>query len=88
MRHGELTRTRANRMVRTPGGRTVVHRRKIYRAEGTCTLCGAIMSLPKEAKHGLSRKASLSSKRPNRPYGGFATSKAVRLGIVRKARQL
>ncbi|RDE12631.1 MAG: 50S ribosomal protein L34e [Candidatus Thorarchaeota archaeon] len=86
MRHGELTRNRSNRMVRTPGGRTVVHRRKMYSPGGTCTLCDSKMELPREAKHGLSRTASHSSKRPNRPYGGVATSRAVRRGTIRSLR--
>ncbi|TFF91512.1 50S ribosomal protein L34e, partial [Candidatus Thorarchaeota archaeon] len=32
--------------------------------------------------------SSKSSKRPNRPYGGYATASAVRRGIIRAARDL
>ncbi|MHA1939029.1 MAG: hypothetical protein ACXACD_11045 [Candidatus Thorarchaeota archaeon] len=86
-RPGELTRGRANRTIRTPGGRRVVHRRKIYSARGTCSLTGKKMQLPKEAKQRKIGRSSRSSKKPNRPYGGFATSRAVRRGIIRKARE-
>ncbi|MCK5150979.1 MAG: 50S ribosomal protein L34e [Candidatus Thorarchaeota archaeon] len=87
-RPGMLTRSRANRMVKTPGGRRVIHRRKNYRAGGVCAVSGDKIALSKKTKHGLSRKASLSRKRPNRPYGGKVSSKAVRRGITRQVRDL
>ncbi|MFW9845585.1 MAG: hypothetical protein ACFFD6_02470 [Candidatus Thorarchaeota archaeon] len=85
-RPGELTRGRASRTIKTPGGRLIVHRRKFYRARGTCSLTGNKMQLPKEAKQRKTGSSSHSSKRPNRPYGGYATSSAVRRGIIRKTR--
>ncbi|MGY5861072.1 MAG: 50S ribosomal protein L34e [Candidatus Thorarchaeota archaeon] len=86
-RPSELTRGRANRAVKTPGGRLVIHRQKFYRAQGTCAITGKNMQLPREAKHGLNRKASRSAKRPNRPYGGKVSSKAVRRGIIKQTRE-
>ncbi|MHA2141542.1 MAG: hypothetical protein ACXADC_00095 [Candidatus Thorarchaeota archaeon] len=86
-RPGELTRGRANRTIKTPGGRRVVHRRKIYSSRGTCSLTGKKMQLPKEAKQRKTGRSSRSSKRPNRPYGGYATPRAVRRRIIRKARE-
>ncbi|MHA1959148.1 MAG: hypothetical protein ACW99U_02900 [Candidatus Thorarchaeota archaeon] len=85
-RPGQLTRGRANRTIKTPGGRRVVHRQKFYRARGTCAETGVEMQLPRKAKHRLSSKASHSSKRPNRPYGGKITSRALRRGITRQLR--
>ncbi|UCE11318.1 MAG: 50S ribosomal protein L34e [Candidatus Thorarchaeota archaeon] len=85
-RPGHLTRGRANRTIRTPGGRFVVHRQKFYRAKGTCAESGRQLQLPRRAKHRLTRKASHSSKRPNRPYGGKLTSKALKRGITRQLR--
>lgn len=85
-RPGQLTRGRANRRVKTPGGRLVVHRQKFYSAEGTCAETGVRMSMPRKAKHRLSRKASHSAKRPNRPYGGKIIARAVRRGIIRQVR--
>ncbi|MFW9944308.1 MAG: 50S ribosomal protein L34e [Candidatus Sifarchaeia archaeon] len=86
-RPGQLTKGRANRSKRTPGGRLVVHRERFYRARGTCALTSKQMQLPKGAKQGRVGKSSHSSKRPNRPYGGYATARATRRGIIRKARE-
>ena len=86
-RPGELTRSRANRMTKTPGGRLVIHRQKFYRAEGKCALSSTRMQLPRESKHGKSRNSSHSSRRPNRPYGGKITSKALRRAIIQKIRE-
>ncbi|MFX1561490.1 MAG: 50S ribosomal protein L34e [Promethearchaeota archaeon] len=85
-RPGMLTRSRASRIVRTPGNRRVVHRQKFYKAEGTCAVTGSRMQLPRESKFGFRRNASRSSKRPNRPYGGVITSKALRRGIIKASR--
>ncbi|MHA2201557.1 MAG: 50S ribosomal protein L34e [Candidatus Thorarchaeota archaeon] len=81
-----LTRSRANRTVRTPGGKRVIHRQKFYRAEGTCAVTGKKMQLPRHAKHNRRRNASKSAKRPNRPYGGVISSKALRRGLIKAAR--
>ncbi|TXT53716.1 MAG: hypothetical protein BAJATHORv1_120011 [Candidatus Thorarchaeota archaeon] len=87
-RPSELTNSRAKRTIITPGGRHKVHRRKFYSPKGTCSMTGKKLQLPREAKHGLRKKASLSSKRPNRPYGGKLSSEAVRRGILRATREL
>ncbi|MGY5864988.1 MAG: 50S ribosomal protein L34e [Candidatus Thorarchaeota archaeon] len=86
MRPGMLTRSRANRKVRTPGGRIVIHRQKFYKAEGTCAITGKKLNLSKHAKHNRRQTASKSAKRPNRPYGGVITSKALRRGLIKAAR--
>ncbi|MFW9806691.1 MAG: 50S ribosomal protein L34e [Candidatus Thorarchaeota archaeon] len=85
-RPGMLTRSRANRTVRTPGGNQVVHRQKFYRGGGKCALTGAKLQLSKKAKHGSLRTASRSAKRPNRPYGGMLSSRALRRGIIKASR--
>lgn len=85
-RPGMLTRSRANRKVRTPGGRIVVHRQKFYKIGGICAVTGSQLQLPNEAKHGVRRGASRSAKRPNRPYGGVISSRALRRGIVKASR--
>ncbi|MFW9799002.1 MAG: hypothetical protein ACFFD9_01060 [Candidatus Thorarchaeota archaeon] len=86
-RPSQLTKGRANRSIKTPGGRLAVHRQKFYGAAGTCALTNKKMQFPRGAKQKRTGKSSRSSKRPNRPYGGFATSRAVRRGIIRKARE-
>ncbi|MBD3404903.1 MAG: 50S ribosomal protein L34e [Candidatus Lokiarchaeota archaeon] len=87
-RPSELTKSRAKRTILTPGGRHKVRRTKFYAPKGTCPLTGRKLQLPREAKHNLRKKASLSSKRPNRPYGGKLSAEAVRRGILRAAREL
>ncbi|MBS3795022.1 MAG: 50S ribosomal protein L34e [Candidatus Thorarchaeota archaeon] len=86
-RPGQLTRGRANRKKTTPGGRHVVHREKFYSPKGRCPITGTKLNLPKEAKHNLNRKSSKSSKRPNRPYGGVLSPKALRRLIKRQVRE-
>ncbi|MGY5852103.1 MAG: hypothetical protein RTU92_00895, partial [Candidatus Thorarchaeota archaeon] len=73
-RPGQLTRGRANRTIKTPGARRVVHRQKFYRTKGTCAVSGARLQLPRESKQGQNRRSSHSSKSPNRPYGGVVTA--------------
>ncbi|MGD9395968.1 MAG: 50S ribosomal protein L34e [Candidatus Thorarchaeota archaeon] len=85
-RPGMLTRSRASRMVRTPGNKRVIHRQKFYKAGGTCAVTGSKLQLPRKAKHGVRRSASRSAKRPNRPYGGVVSSKALRRGIIKASR--
>ncbi|TFG12920.1 50S ribosomal protein L34e [Candidatus Thorarchaeota archaeon] len=87
-RPGMLTKGRANRKIKTPGGVITVHRKKFYKSSGTCAVTGKKMQLPREAKHGLNRKSSKSAKRPNRPYGGYMTSAAMKEGIKDTVREL
>lgn len=85
-RPGMLTRGRSNRRIKTPGGRVAVHRRKYYKAGGVCAISGDDLQLPRKSIHGLSRNTSKSSKRPNRPYGGAVSPKALRREITRQLR--
>ncbi|MHA1577377.1 MAG: 50S ribosomal protein L34e [Candidatus Thorarchaeota archaeon] len=87
MRPGMLTRSRANRRIKTPGGRNVIHRQKFYRTKGICAISGDPLQLPRNARQGRSYKSSRSSKRPNRPYGGVVSSKALRRGIISQIRE-
>ncbi|MFW9809184.1 MAG: 50S ribosomal protein L34e [Candidatus Thorarchaeota archaeon] len=86
MRPGMLTRSRANRTVKTPGGKRVIHRQKFYTVEGTCAISGSKLHLSRRAKHGRRSGASRSAKRPNRPYGGVVSARALRRGIIKAAR--
>ncbi|MFX1483304.1 MAG: 50S ribosomal protein L34e [Promethearchaeota archaeon] len=86
MRPGMLTRGRANRTVRTPGARRVMHRKKFYKTEGTCAISGSKLHLSRRAKHGNRSGASRSAKRPNRPYGGVVSPRALRREIIKAAR--
>ena len=86
-RPGRLTRGRANRAVKTPGGRLSVHRQKFTKSGGVCPVTEQKLQLPRGSMYGRSRKSSRSSKRPNRPYGGTLSTKAVRRGIITKTRE-
>jgi large subunit ribosomal protein L34e len=86
-RPGELTRGRANRLVKTPGQRLVTHRQKFHKIRGTCYMSGSKLQLPRKSVYGIGGKTSRSSKRPNRPYGGVLSSKAMRRGLVTKIRE-
>jgi ribosomal protein L34E len=86
-RPGLLTRGRANRVIKTPGARKVTHRQKFYKAGGVCSMTGSQLQLPKNSLYRLNRKTSLSSKRPNRPYGGVFSPAAVRRAIITKTRE-
>lgn len=85
-RPGMLTKGKANRRIKTPGGRTNVHRRSHYKAGGVCAVTGDKLQLPRKSRTGLCGKASKSSKRPNRPYGGVLSPQAMRRGITKALR--
>ncbi|TFG33828.1 50S ribosomal protein L34e [Candidatus Thorarchaeota archaeon] len=86
-RPGELTRGRANRLVKTPGRRLVTHRQKFHKTSGTCYITGSKLQLPRGSVFGISKKTSKSAKRPNRPYGGVLSSEAMRRGLIKKIRE-
>ncbi|MFW9962952.1 MAG: 50S ribosomal protein L34e [Candidatus Sifarchaeia archaeon] len=73
-------------MVKTPGGRRVIHRKKFYRAAGTCAITSSQLQVSRGARHDNLRSASRSAKRPNRPYGGVLSSRALRRGIIKASR--
>ncbi|MHA3964561.1 MAG: eL34 family ribosomal protein [Candidatus Thorarchaeota archaeon SMTZ1-45] len=85
-RPGVLTKGRSNRMIRTPGRRRVIHRKKFYKAGGTCAITGSHLQVSRGAKHDNLRSVSRSAKRPNRPYGGVLSTRALRRGIVKASR--
>ncbi|NWF95296.1 MAG: 50S ribosomal protein L34e [Candidatus Thorarchaeota archaeon] len=86
-RPGALTRSRANRKVKTPGGRVVVHRRKIYSTRGKCALSSRPLQMPRESRQDRLIRASHSSKRPNRPYGGMICASALKREIIKRVRE-
>ncbi len=86
-RPGQLTRTRANRLVRTPGGRLVIHRRKIYKTAGRCAITGKRLNLLRGGRQDRLIFSSRSAKRPNRPYGGVITPGALRRALITAVRK-
>jgi large subunit ribosomal protein L34e len=66
------TRTVKRKNLRTPGSRSVIHYDGISRpGDARCSACGAILSGVPRLNPSEMANASRSSKRPNRPYGGY-----------------
>jgi len=69
-------RTRSLRKikVRTPGGKLVTHYEKRHKSWYKCALCGKpLAGVPREPK-----KFPKSSRRPERPYGGYLCAECLR----------
>lgn len=71
---------------RTPGGKTVTHRKKKKTAKHKCAIC-------KELLHGTPRgslveirKLSKTERRPSRPFGGQLCSRCSRIVISLRAK--
>ena len=59
--------------VRTPGGKNVIHYEKRNKGWYKCALCGRpLAGVPREPK-----KYAKSSRRPERPYGGYLCTKCL-----------
>lgn len=75
-------------MVKTPGGRTVLHYRKRKPKAARCPITGEkLHGVPRDIPSKLG-KMSKTQKRPQRPYGGVLSSRAMRELIRRQAREL
>ncbi|MEM4268053.1 MAG: 50S ribosomal protein L34e [Candidatus Woesearchaeota archaeon] len=73
-------RSRTYRRVRktTPGGVNKIFYSKRKPAKARCGGCGALLAgVPRERPSRL-RRMSLTSKRPERPYGGVLCSRCLR----------
>ena len=74
--------------VRTPGGRTVTHYVKRKPSIAHCAICGApLHGVPRERPVKM-RNLPKSSKRPERPYGGYLCSSCMREVMKEKAKAL
>ncbi|MCR8472720.1 MAG: 50S ribosomal protein L34e [Candidatus Korarchaeota archaeon] len=73
------SRSLRRRNIRTPGGRLVVHYKKKIKGKAHCAICGKELSgVPREAK-----EHPKSSRRPERPYGGFLCSSCLQRYLTR-----
>ncbi|MCS7140475.1 MAG: 60S ribosomal protein L34 [Candidatus Nezhaarchaeota archaeon] len=76
-------RGKPHKLVRTPGGRLVWRPIEYERSKAKCAWChGELHGTPALPKVKM-RKLSKSSKRPERPYGGYLCSKCLREGLLR-----
>ena len=72
--------------VKTPGGRTVLHYRRRKPQGAKCANCKKnLLAVPREIVSVL-RNISKSSKRPERPYGGYYCSACTREHLKTQAR--
>ena len=85
-RHRSRTFRRVN--VVTPGNRTVTHYRRRKPAKAKCAETGEVLhGVPRLLPSKLS-KIPKTQKRPDRPYGGALSSKAMRRKMKEKARTI
>ncbi len=72
--------------VKTPGGETVVHRRLRKPKRAHCAVTGEpLHGVPRERPAKL-KKLPKTSRRPERPFGGVLSSKAMRMVMKSKVR--
>ncbi len=80
------SRTLRRVYVRTPGGRTVMHYRRRKPQRASCAGCEKkLLGVPRELPSAM-RNMPKSSKRPERPYGGYYCSSCTRELLKAKAR--
>ncbi|MHA1594662.1 MAG: 50S ribosomal protein L34e [Candidatus Baldrarchaeia archaeon] len=65
------SRSAKKHFVRTPGGRVVIHYEKKKVDFAKCALCGKPLGGVPRLRPSELRKLPKSSRRPERPYGGY-----------------
>ena len=87
MPRGQFKSGRFNRIkVKTPGGRTVIHYRESKPVKKRCAVYGTVLSGVPHVKDAKLRNMPKTQKRPERPYGGVLSSRAMREKLRTKAR--
>jgi large subunit ribosomal protein L34e len=74
--------------VRTPGGKTVMHYRERKPKLGTCPVTGEKLKGVPRASAREMHKLAKSKKRPQRPFGGALSSRAMRRKVIDETRAL
>lgn len=72
--------------VKTPGGKTVKHYRKRKPSPAICAIYGTVLPGVPKMRDSKVRNLPKSQRRPDRPYGGVLSSKAMRVVIKEHAR--
>ncbi len=84
---GKLKSRRFRRVsVRTPGGNTVRHYRKRKPSQAICAIYGTPLAGVPKVRDSVMRNLPKTQRRPDRPYGGVLSSKAMRAVIKEHAR--
>ena len=73
--------------VRTPGGETVLHRRRFNTSKPVCAECGVVLKGVARGNPADVTKLSKTQRRPERPYGGVLCSKCTRKKLIKEARK-
>ena len=84
---GKLKSRRFRRVsVKTPGGKTVKHYRKRKPSPAICAIYGTPLAGVPKVRDSVMRNLAKTQRRPERPYGGVLSSKAMRAVIKEQAR--
>ena len=87
MPRGQFKSRRFKRIfVKTPGGKTVMHYREPKPGKAKCPIYGTVLAGVPHASSTRVRNLPKTKKRPERPYGGVLSSKAMRDTLKAKAR--
>jgi large subunit ribosomal protein L34e len=81
------TRSRKNVIKRLPGGKSKIFITKKTPKRARCELTGEILHSTPRSKGSKDRTIPKSLRRPQRPYGGNLSSKALRNLLIEKARK-
>ena len=73
--------------VKTPGGKTVVHRRERKPRKARCAIYGTPLEGVANERPAKMRNMPKTKKRPTRPFGGILSSRALRYVLRRRARE-
>ncbi|MDH5816058.1 MAG: 50S ribosomal protein L34e [Candidatus Nezhaarchaeota archaeon] len=76
-------RGKPHKLVRTPGGRLIWRPVKFKRAKAKCAWCHQELHGTPAIPRAKIRRLAKSSRRPERPYGGYVCPKCLRMGLIR-----
>ena len=83
----DKSKTKRRVFVRTPGGETVVHRRRFNTSKPVCAECKVELKGVARGNPAQIAKLSKTQRRPERPYGGVLCSKCMRKKFIQEARK-
>jgi len=82
------SRSKRRVFVKTPGGRVTIHYEDRNPKQGTCPVTGEVLKGMPRALPAKMQNLAKSKKRPQRPYGGVLSSRAMRRVVINEARAL
>ena len=82
------SRSKRRVFVRTPSGKTVIHYKDRAPKTGTCPITGEKLKGMPRVLPAKQQNMAKSKKRPQRPFGGVLSSRAMRRVVISEARAL